>query len=80
VAQEHQGEKLGELLLVDALQKSLDATKLVAAHAVVVDAKEEQVVGFYEKYGFTRLSGNRLFIPMKSVRQLLQKLFPPPKQ
>jgi predicted GNAT family N-acyltransferase len=70
VAQNQQGNDLGELLLLDALQKSLYATSTVAAYAAVVDAKEERVVGFYEKYGFIRLSGNRLFIPMKTVKDL----------
>jgi predicted GNAT family N-acyltransferase len=70
VSQEQQGKKLGELLLLDALRRSLESTRQVSSFAVVVDAKEERVVKFYEKYGFIRLSGNRLFLPMKTIRQL----------
>ncbi len=76
VAKEHQGKKLGELLLLDALQKSLESTKTVAAFAVVVDAKYDRAVPFYRKYGFIPLRGNRLFLPMKTVRKLLEELFP----
>jgi predicted GNAT family N-acyltransferase len=79
VAKEQHGKKLGELLLLDALQKSLQSTKTVAAFAVVVDAKYDRVVPFYKKYGFIPLTGNRLFLPIKTVRKLLEELFPPTK-
>ena len=60
---------LGEHLLVDALRRALGATTYVMSFAVVVDAKSDLVVGFYEKYGFVRLSGNRLFLPMKTIEK-----------
>ena len=67
VAQEHQGKRMGELLLMDALRRSWEASKTVMSFAVLVDAKNEQVAKFYEKFGFVRLSGNRLMLPMKSI-------------
>ena len=70
VSQDQQGKKLGELLLLDALRRSLESTEHVSSFAVVVDAKGEHVVKFYEKYGFILLSGNRLFLPMKTIQQL----------
>jgi predicted N-acetyltransferase YhbS len=73
VAKEHQRKGLGELLLLDALRKSVESTKRVVAFAVVVDFKYDHVVPFYRKYGFIPLHGNRLFIPMRTVRKLLEE-------
>jgi hypothetical protein len=59
------GEKprLGELLLVDAQRKCLNATEIVASAVMVIDGKEpsqEEIgagakdpMGFYTQYGFT---------------------------
>jgi predicted GNAT family N-acyltransferase len=72
VAQSEQGKKLGEFLMLDALRRALDSSNTVASFAVVVDAKGEHVVKFYEKYGFMNLTANRFFLPMKTVRQLFK--------
>ncbi len=72
VAQEHAGKGLGEILLMDALKKSLDSTKNIAAFAVVVDAIDEKAAAFYRKYGFMPLRENRLFLPMKTIQQLFE--------
>ena len=65
----YRGQRLGERLLVDALQRSLGNSESVASFAVIVDAKDESSAGFYEKYGFTRLvdSPFRFFMTMKSM-------------
>jgi len=72
VSESLRGRRLGEYLLMDALKRSLDATSNVMSFAVVVDAKGEHVVAFYERYGFLRLSGNRLFLPMKTIEKTFQ--------
>lgn len=46
--------KLGAGLLVDALERVLDATRLVAARLVVVDAIDDRAVSYYEHFGFVR--------------------------
>ena len=55
---------MGAVLLADAFRKILTAAESVAAYAIVVDAKDEQAVRFYQGYGFVRLAArpNRLFI------------------
>ena len=68
VDRDYQGQRLGELLLMDALYKSWRASKLVSSWAVVVDAK----VGaqeFYVKYEFTPFvtQTSRLFLLMKKI-------------
>jgi predicted GNAT family N-acyltransferase len=72
VAKEHPGKGLGEILLMDALKKSLDSTKNIAAFAVVVDAIDEKAEAFYGKYGFMPLHENRLFFPMTAIQQLFE--------
>lgn len=66
------GQGLGELLLMDALRRSLEGSKQIASAAVVVDAKDERGVGFYRKYGFIELVGitNRLFLPMLTIEKM----------
>lgn len=72
VATAYRGQKLGELLLMDALKRSLDLSQQVASAAVVVDAKDEEAVLFYKKYGFLDLPKvvRRLFLPMGTIELL----------
>lgn len=67
------GKGTGELLLMDALARCLEVSKLVASAAVIVDAKDERAKGFYIKYGFMELPGadKRLFIPIGTVEAML---------
>jgi predicted GNAT family N-acyltransferase len=71
VRQQRRG--LGEFLLIDALRRISIAAAHVAAHAVVLDAIDDDAKRFYERYGFLELTDNplHLFLPMASVRQLL---------
>jgi predicted GNAT family N-acyltransferase len=66
----HQGQRLGEYLLVDALTRTLAASAAVGSAAVIVDAKDDVGAGFYERYGFERFPEQplRLFISMRTIR------------
>src|SRR6266699_2679905 len=66
------GQKIGELLLMDALHRSLRLSKQVASAAVVVDAKDASALSFYKRYGFLELpkTEGRLFLPMGTIEQL----------
>lgn len=68
----YRGKGLGERLLMDALKRSLEASRVVGSAAVIVDAKDPSGVGFYERYGFKRLPDQdlRLFIAMKTIAML----------
>ncbi|MGZ5778376.1 MAG: GNAT family N-acetyltransferase [Croceibacterium sp.] len=72
VDQTEKGRGFGELLLMDALHRSLLAAAEIAAMAVIVDAKDNAAAAFYEHYGFVPLQQHpsRLFLPMKTVAQL----------
>lgn len=66
-----QGQRLGEILLMDGLERSCLHSGQVASFAVVVDAKEN-AVEFYRRYGFLQMPpGRRMFIPMATVRKLV---------
>lgn len=60
VAQAHQGKRLGGALVADALLRATRAD--VMAYAMLVDAKDDAAVRFYQHLGFTRLGddGRRL--------------------
>jgi GNAT superfamily N-acetyltransferase len=72
VDKKHQGKKLGEFLLLDALKRCYDQTKQIGPAAVVVDAKNEGALGFYLKMGFIQFKDDpmRLFLPMKTIGKL----------
>ncbi len=65
-----QGQGIGKLLLVDALQRSYVHSASIAAAAVVVDAKSADAERFYRHFGFQSLCNARLFLPMKTVAQI----------
>jgi len=63
-----QGQGVGKMLLADAIKRTLAASDQIAIYAMVVDAINDNARGFYEQFGFTRLSDDspRLFLPLKS--------------
>ena len=67
-----QRKGLGELLLMDALKRSLNLSHSVASMAVVVDAKDAAAINFYKNYGFMLFSesANRLFLPMSAIQKI----------
>lgn len=50
-----QGRGIGGAVLADAMSRVLEATNIVAARFVVVDALHERGATFYEHHGFTRI-------------------------
>lgn len=69
------GQGVGELLLLDALYRSLVLSEQIASAAVVTDAKDQKAMDFYKKYGFIELPKieSRLFLPMTSIAALFRK-------
>ena len=67
----YQGQRLGELLLMNALMRCAKIAGEIGAVGIVVDAKHEQAAQFYLKYGFTAYTTKplTLFIPMQTVMQ-----------
>ncbi|NJM20137.1 MAG: GNAT family N-acetyltransferase [Richelia sp. RM2_1_2] len=71
VDQSCQGKGMGELVLIDALKRVLEATSQVASLAVVVEAIDENAVGFYQKYGFRPFLQYplKLYLPIKLIAE-----------
>jgi predicted GNAT family N-acyltransferase len=76
VDEKSKGQHFGELLLVDALRRSYEATKQVASVAVVAEALDENAVNFYRRYGFQPFRDDtmKLYYPMSSIESLCKKL------
>jgi len=64
-----QGQGIGKLLPADAIKRTLAVSDQIAIYTMVVDAINDNAIGFYEQFGFTRLSDDspRLFLPLKSI-------------
>lgn len=63
---------LGETLLLDAIRRVVRASATLAVYAIVVDAKNDRTVGFYERYGFRPFATEqrRLFLPLETFEKL----------
>ncbi len=63
------GKGFGELMLFDALKKSLMASDYIASLAVIAEALDESAASFYLKYGFQRFKTQpeKLYLSMKSI-------------
>ena len=75
VDKHHKGQGIGGELLWNALGKADRLSEEVGIYAVVVDAKDENAVRFYRKYGFVPLSSDpkTLFLPIKTIKELFNK-------
>ncbi len=71
VDRDFKGVGLGGALLADALRRSAQAE--IAAHALIVDAKDETAADFYGHHGLIVLpsSALRLFLPLATVAGLM---------
>jgi ribosomal protein S18 acetylase RimI-like enzyme len=60
---------LGEALLMSAADQTARAD--AAAYALLVEAKNDQAVSFYQRYGFRALAGQprTLFLPVATAKQ-----------
>jgi GNAT superfamily N-acetyltransferase len=71
-----QGQGLGKITLIKALEKLAAIHQQMHAHAVIVDCIDEEAAGFYRQFGFENLcqyqGRNRMFLPMKTVLKLFE--------
>ena len=67
-----QGQKLGALLLMDALHRCLRGSKELASAGVLVDAKDPEATTFYKRFGFIELPKveRRLLLSMGSIEKM----------
>ena len=69
VAQDMQGQGLGEHLLLHAINRAHQVLEHVGVHALFVDAKDEAAAAFYLKYGFQRFPQDslKLVLPLAGL-------------
>ena len=68
VAKDQQGQRLGSILLADALLRAFESASTVGSSMVVVDALDEVAASFYAAHGFMRLPDSlRLVMPMRQA-------------
>lgn len=68
-----QGRGYGEILLLNALERIAEIAENAGVAAVVVDAKDSKVAGYYAKFGFVPAPANplQLFLPMQTLFKTL---------
>lgn len=72
VDKDQHGKGLGELLLMDALHRSLDQADVIGSAAVVVGAMDKKAFEFYKNFDFLPFADrkDRLYLPMKTILKL----------
>ncbi len=60
------GQGLGAQLLVDAIGRAVDATRVAGGRFIVIDALHATAVAFYAHHGFAQTSNNPLRLVMKA--------------
>jgi GNAT superfamily N-acetyltransferase len=73
VSEARQGERLGAILLADAVQRAYTSADTVGSSMLIVDAINERAAAFYEGNGFVRLPDSlRLVLPMHAIQRLVK--------
>lgn len=69
VSVNYQGQKIGGMLMVEAMKRTLAVADSFGIVGFFVDAKNDRVKSFYEGYGFIELQSNplTLFLPLKTL-------------
>ena len=70
VTLQYQRRGIGSMLLADAIRRTLAVSDQIAIYAMVVDAANDDVVAFYQQFGFRCIDPDkqRLFLPLKSIQ------------
>ncbi|NOR81665.1 MAG: GNAT family N-acetyltransferase [Methyloprofundus sp.] len=66
VDKQYQGQRLGSILLADAVQRVEQASEVLAVYAIVVKALNSSVAEFYQAFGFIPFANQplKLFLPI----------------
>jgi len=67
------GFRLGEILLLNAIERVVEISNLGSGVALVVDAKHDKAASFYRKYGFRASPDSplMLYLPISVCRELV---------
>lgn len=74
VSETRQGERLGAMMLADAVQRAYASAAIVGSSMLVVEAINERAAAFYEGNGFVRLPDSlHLVLPMHAIQRLVEQ-------
>ena len=75
VDKDYQRKGYGDAMIFHAFSTTLEAAENVGILGVLVDAKDEKAVSFYEGFGFRRIHGskNRLMLPLSAIAKLIRE-------
>lgn len=73
VDRRHGGKGIGPSLLREAMQRTIEASRIAGLRALIVHAIDDDAVGFYAKYGFQIFpAGTRtMFLPIETLHQAI---------
>lgn len=73
VSRRHQGKGCGELLLADAIHRTVLIAEQAGVIGLFVDAKNAGACTFYKHFGFESLPEHdlHLFLPIKTLREII---------
>lgn len=73
VAKAWQRQGIGEILMIEAMQRTLSIAENAGIIGLFVDAKDEAAKAYYERYGFVSLEDIplELFLPLQTIRQIV---------
>ena len=73
VARTFQGQGIGKILLIAAMQRFLEIFNTAGGIGLFVDAKDQNARQFYEHFGFVSLPTNELelFLPVRTIQEAL---------
>lgn len=69
------GQRIGDLLLADAVRRILGAGRSIAVFAIVVEAKDDRAAAFYRNFGFESFPSRarRLFMTAQAAAAALAR-------
>jgi predicted N-acetyltransferase YhbS len=72
VTQDWQRQGIGEILMLEGMQRALVIAENAGVIGLFVDAKDEQAKAYYQRYGFVSLLDTPLevLLPLGTVKQL----------
>jgi predicted N-acetyltransferase YhbS len=73
VNQAYQRQGIGEILMIEAMQRALIVAENAGGIGLFVDAKDENAKTYYSRYGFVSLEDKtlELFLPLSVIQQML---------
>lgn len=73
VDRRHGSKGIGSALLREAIQRTLEASRIAGLRALIVHAIDDEAIGFYARYGFAEFpAGARtMFLPVETLRECL---------